>query len=396
MGLSKMTRTDHDVHELISGSPEQEDFDTLAQLALRQRGFQWSNEGVVRAEVHDRTISLLHDVAKEVMLPGEPPFFVERTKRGSWVRSSLLGGRLVQVLSADFDQIQADYPLHQFSPVFMVFLRFRRHLPLNPSSYFNRHTPPELAEQILAAALRLVRLLRRKLGREALKTANENFRRGAMDNFNGLIDAIEWLSQRRTSVTSLRFDLHYSKIGSHPVRFGDEPDVHVLDELMDYRERFHRSLDRRFGDALWGYAWVLEYGRERTFHLHYLVMLDPRGHEDHRGLVDMLGEKWRVLTEGRGEIFNCHIRKRQYKYTAIGHVRLDDPSAVKGLHFIVSYMTLAALFVKLDIQKRFRTFAKGRFPKAAGAKVGRPQHRPPGSRIKISVAEARASYLNFL
>lgn len=391
-----MTRTDHDLYVPISGSPEHEEFDTLAQLALRQRGFQWSNEGVVRTEVHDRTISLLHDVAKEVMLQGELLFFMERNKRGSWIRSSLLGRRLVQVISADFNQIQADYPLHQFSPVFMIFLRFRRRLPLDPSSYFDQLWSSEDAEKILPATLRLLELLRRMLGREALKTANENFRRGAMDNFNGLIDAIDWLSQRRTLVTLLRFDLHYCKIGSQPVRFGDEPNLGALDEFMDYRERFHRSLDRRFGGTLWGYAWVLEYGRERTFHLHYLVMLDPRRHEDHKGLVDILGEKWKVLTGGRGEIYNCNAKKRTYRYSAVGQVRLDDPAAVKGLYFIVSYMTLAPLFVKLDIQKRFHTFAKGRFPKAADPKVGRPRHRAPGSRIKISVAEARASYLNFL
>lgn len=390
-----MKRTDHDMREPISGSPEEEDFNSLARLALRQRSVEWRKEGFSRCEAHDKTISLLHDVAKEIMLPGKPIFFAERGKRGDLVRCSPLGQRLVGVISADFNQIKADYPLHHFSPVFKVFLRLHRRLPPRLSHYFNRLEPSSSADKLLAAALQMVELLRRMLGREALKTDNENFRRGAIDNFNGLIDSIDRLSQRRAFATVLRFDLHYCKIGSQPVRFGDEPDLGVLDEFMDYRERFHRSLDRRFGSRLWGYAWVLEYGRERTFHLHYLVILDPRKHEDHRSLVDRLGEKWTALTDGRGELYNCNAR-RTYRYSALGQVRLDDPAVVKGLYFIVTYITLAALFVKLDIQKMFHTFAKGRFPKVDVPQVGRPRHRAPGSRIKISVAEARANYLNFL
>jgi hypothetical protein len=351
---------------------------------------------VRRPHPHDKTISLLHDVAKEIMLPGEPLFFIERGKRGDSVRCSLLGQRLVKVISAKFNKIKEDYPLHHFSPVFMVFLRLRRRLPHDPSSYFRGMWTSSGADDLLAKALGVLKLLRRMLGRETLKTDNENFRRGAMDNFNGLIDAVDRISQHRKLVTVLRFDLHYRKIGSQPVKFGDEPDLGVLDEFMGYRERFQRSLDRRFGSRLCGYAWVLEYGRESTFHLHYLVILDPHRHEDGSSLVDMLGEKWVALTEGRGELYNCNAKKKKYRYSALGQVRLDDPAVVKGLYFIVTYMTLAPLFVKLDIQKRFHTFAKGRFPKVAAPQVGRPRHRAPGSRIKISVAEARASYLNFL
>lgn len=389
-----MKRTDHDVCERISGSPEEEHFDTLGSLALQQRGVQWQGEMRVRTEVHDRAISLLHLVAKEIIRPNKQLFFIERDRRGGWIRCSPVGERLLRVVSADFDRIQTDYPLHCFSPVFMTFVRIRRYVPINPASYFDRHEPSELAEQILAVMLRFLALLQRMLRREVIKVGNENFRRGAMDNFNGFIDSIEWLSQRRMSVTVLRFDLYYRKTDSQPVRLDDKPDLPVLDEFMSYRERFHRSLDRRFADALLGYAWVLEYGRERGFHIHYLVILNPRGHEDHRGLVDMLGEKWRVLTENRSEFHSCNATR--YTHRAVGHIRLDDPQAVTGLHLIVSYMTLASLFVKLDIQKKFRTFAKGRFPKAASPKVGRPQNRAPGSRIKISVAQARASYLKFL
>lgn len=377
----------------------------MARLALRQHALEWTRDddegqehGVQpsRSVVHDRIISLVHEVAKEVMRPTDSLFFAEHGKTRSFARCTPLGQRLLDLASADFYQIHVDYPLHDASPVFRVFARLRRCVPIHASSYFDRSCLADVADQTVVTALRFVKALRRALGRESVKVGNENFRRGSMDNFNGLIDAFDRLSQRRKQVTVLRFDLHYREIGSQPAKLGDKANLDGLDKFMGYRERFHRSLDRRFGKKLLGYAWVLEYGRESKWHLHYVVVLDPRGHDDHSGLVNMLGEKWVSLTEGRGYIYNCNAHPERYKYPVLGLVSLDNPEAITGLHFLVSYMTLAGLFVKLDIQKKHDTFSKGRFPKEDLRKAGRPKDRAPGSRLRITVAQARASFMNFI
>lgn len=405
--VKKMKQRNNDMRDPNLLSSDEEDFDTMARLALRQHTLEWvkgddepqeKEAQPARTFVHDRIISLVHEVAKEVMRPTDSLFFAEHSKSRSFARCTPLGQRLLDLASADFFQICTDYPLHKFSSVFRVFARLRRCVPFHASSYFDRSCPAEVANQIVVTALRFVKALRRVLGRESVKTANENFRRGAMDNFNGLIDAFDRLSQRRKQVTVLRFDLHYREVGSQPAKFGDKANLDGLDKFMQYREQFQRSLDRRFGKKLLGYAWVLEYGRETKWHLHYVVVLDPRprGHEDHSGLVDLLGEKWASLTEGCGYIYNCNAHPERYKYPVLGLVSLDDPDTITGLHFLVSYMTLAGLFVKLDIQKKYNTFSKGRFPKEDLRKAGRPKDRAPGSRLRITVAQARASFMNFI
>jgi hypothetical protein len=141
---------------------------------------------------------------------------------------------------------------------------------------------------------------------------------------------------------------------------------------------------------------VLEYGRESRWHLHYVAVLDPRDHDDHSGLVEMLGEKWVSLTEGCGYVYNCNAYPERYKYPVLGLVSLDHPETITSLHFLVSYMTLAGLFVKFDIQKKYHTFSKERFPKEALRKAGRPEERAPDSRLRITVAQARASFMNFI
>lgn len=400
-----MNQPKHEAREQITPPSEEADFNNMAKLALRQRAIERTLKNdehpeqglqVTRTEVHDRIISLLHDLAKEVMRPSDPPFFAEHGKTRSFVRCTPLGQQLLDAARADFYQIQADYPLHDFSPVYKVFARLRRLMPFHPSSYFDRSVSAEEADQILVQALRFVKALCQSLGRESIKTANENFRRGAMDNFNGLSDSMGWLAQRRKDVIGLRFDLYERAAGSEPVKLGATASLDGLDEFMACRERFHRSLHRRFGKKLLGYFWALEYGRESKYHVHYFVMLDPRGNEDHVGLVEMLGEKWVSLTEGRGYIYNGNAHADHQTYPALGRVNLDDPQTITGLQFLMSYLTLAGLFVKLDVNKRFRTFSKGRFPKGPLRKAGRPQDRVPGSRLKITVAQARANFMKFI
>jgi len=395
-----MNQLNDEIAESISPPLEEEVFDALAGGAVRWRAREWrKNNGEVgtqewqfyKTHGHDQIISLLHEVAKEVMLPGDIPFVVVRGKTGTVVRCNTpLGQRLLKIACADFFQVYLDYPLHHFSPVFRVFAQLRRAVPSSPSSLFDRLVPAEDADSTVLQALRFVTALRRALGRKSIKTAHHNFRRGAKDNFNRFIDALDWLFQRRKEVTVLRFDLHYREAGSQPVKYGDKASFEGVDQFMGYRERFHRSLDRRFCEALLGYAWALEYGREAKWHLHYLVMLAPSDrHDDHSGLVHSLGEKWESLTERRGYIRNVNVSAK-HRYSAVGRVRLDNPDVVMGLHFLVSYMTLAGLFVKLDAPERFIAFHTGRFPKKALPQVGRPANRSSGSRLRITIEQAQA------
>lgn len=400
-----MNQFKHEVRDQIAHSSDEEDFNTLATLALRRRAIERTLKNdehlqdglqITRSTAHDQTISLLHDLVKELMRPSEPSFFTESGKNRGLVRSTPLGQQLREVASADFYQIEADYPLHHFSPIFKVFSRLRRLMPFYASSYFDVSIPQANAEQIVATAMRFVEALRRALSRESVKTAYENFRKGAMDNFNGLSDSISWLAQRQQDVIGLRFDLHLRATGSQPAKLGDAPSLDGLDEFMACRERFHRSMDRRFAEKLLGYFWALEYGRESKFHVHYFVVLDPCGYEDHKRVVDMLGEKWVSLTKGLGYIYNGNAHADRQKYPALGRVNLNNPQTIKGLQFLMSYLTLAGLFVKLDVNELFRKFAKGKFPKEPLPKPGRPQERAAGSRLKITVAEARASFMKFI
>ena len=371
--------------------------DQFARAAVQQHAIERSDLVTGRFESHDRVISRIHEVARKLVKSSDPPFYLESSKKGEGiVRCKPLGKAFVEALSTNFKQVHADYPLHRFSPVFRALQTLRRHTPLNPDGYLDTPLPSEKAQQLLGFANTGARLLRRRLGRDSLTRAQDNFRRSAQDNFAGLVRGVDWIAQRHAEATVLRFDLHFRKLGTRQAQLNAGPDVTALGEFLSDRERFHRSFDRRFGDKLLGYAWVLEYGRERGFHVHYLLILKYGSQDDHVALVDQLGEKWAELTSGQGGFYSCNANARRYRFRSVGHVRFDDANAVKGLHLLATYMTLASLFVKLDVRPSMKTFGKGRFPKGPVKLRGRPPIREPKVAIRISVREALDAHLRYL
>ncbi|TPG20739.1 hypothetical protein EAH83_18495 [Variovorax ginsengisoli] len=160
-------------------------------------------------------------------------------------------------------------------------------------------------------------------------------------------------------------------------------------------EAFHRAIDRHYGNALLGYAWALEYGRDTRFHKHYLVLLDPRRFKDDLAEVAYLRLKWEAIAK-HGWMYSSNESTDDHAHRAFGLIRLSDPEVVSGLRFIVSYFTLAALFVKLSHRDKPRTFYPGKFPKGPAPTVGRPRQTPRGAHLRVPVDEAVCRYQNFI
>jgi len=144
----------------------------------------------------------------------------------------------------------------------------------------------------------------------------------------------------------------------------------------------------------------LEHGRETGLHYHYKVILKPRGNGDHVELVEEIGRKWAAITCGLGSIYNSNRNRNNYRFRALGLVRLNDPNVITGLQLFASYLTLAGVYVKLRVQAGVDTFGKGGIMGGDGrrsiSKVGRPPKRLSPFPIAISAAQGRARYVNFM
>jgi hypothetical protein len=357
-------------------------------------------ESAGRTDVNARLLYRIHEMASKLIRSSEPLFYLEKRPAGQGaVRCTKVGDLLLQVASGNFTQLCADWPIHKFSPIVRGFMELLALLTAQTyyfRAYFNKPVSLDAARVTVDFSNRCASTLKKYFTRPVIKSANDRFRRSADDNFDELAGILQWISKEHTEVVVLRFDTGYREEGATPYKLGDPPRIGHLDEYRECRKRFHRWIKDKFGVDLLLCAWALEYGREKSFHQHYLVALKPRGNNDHVGLVEEIGRKWNVITKSLGSIHNCNAQRSDYRYPAIGLVRMDHPQVIIGLRYIASYITLAEAYVRLDLGKRIDAHGKfGNYPEEATIKPTRPRSSFSPIPIAITHAQARSQYVNF-
>lgn len=377
----------------------------LAQQVLSAKRFERSGTTFAKNNVDDRILSLLRELMPALKKRTTPAFVIEQTRDGfARVRCADDDiGQLLSVISKNHAQLAAGYPCYIFFPVYRQLLKLlclvqQGRAPLGQD--LNVPLSTEDATEIAKFANRLVEIFIKTMKRPLVKKAQESFERSASDNFQSVLKNSAAIEARHSDAVVMRYETFYQPMGGEPVKSGEQPQLGHLHELLAYRTRFHAWLRKRFKRDLLLYAWTLEHGPERGLHHHYLVILKPRGNEDHVALVEEIGRKWSAITLGLGTHYNGNENRHKQRYNALGLVSLRDPTVITGLHFIASYLTLAGVYVKLNVGADIKTFGKGGimggddpqvYPKA-----GRPPKRPPPFPIVISAAQGRANHVNFI
>ncbi|KQW61799.1 hypothetical protein ASC92_25835 [Variovorax sp. Root411] len=396
------------MRDLARSHPEDDNLDLLGTQAMSQRHLEWNSVKLNDRRVdqlnvtRDRSgpIAYVHKAAKALATSMGPAVVLVAEANGlAKVVITPLGEQLARAFETDFALIHEEYQPYAFSPVYMLMQRIARLFPLKFRGSLNKSLSLKDAETLVRKIECVIGVLRRSLSAPELKQAQQNFRRNAIANFNGLCDGFDWLAERHEEAVVLRFEVFLRPHDSQPVNFGEKPDLALLDEFHPLCTRFQRFMAHHFGKALLlGFAWTLEHGRESGFHKHFVVVLRARGNEDHVAVVEQLIRKWEQLTGGRGHAHSSNKDGGRHHRRAVGLVNLRDPQVAAGLRRIAAYFTLAGLFVKLDVPQSFDTFGKGRFPKKPLPTdlAGRPRKRPPGSRIRMSVTQYEKNHLHFM
>lgn len=203
----------------------------------------------------------------------------------------------------------------------------------------------------------------------------DSFRRCANANFNSAVSFLGACGRKRSNLLVLRLDLYYRPDVSQSLGDSDADVAVTPKSSVLHRGVFHKELWRRFGEALIGFMWCMEWGKKRKLHFHYLILIDSSKHQLDVLHCRSLGEFWETqATQGLGAYFNVNARAakaRIYSNHAIGKVDLAVPEVQEGLRLIAAYFTLSRYFMKLDATDACRTFGHSKYPTASRG-PGRP------------------------
>lgn len=125
-----------------------------------------------------------------------------------------------------------------------------------------------------------------------------------------------------------------------------------LQSMKEYRAKFFRAIKNKY--AVEGFIWKLEYGADKSFHYHCLILLNGDKHREDISIAKDMGEIWKRLTinaDGKttkGIYWNCNAHKENYRHLAVGHLNASDNTMKDNLFkYVLAYLAKTDYYVKM-------------------------------------------------
>jgi len=179
---------------------------------------------------------------------------------------------------------------------------------------------------------------------------------------HGLISSI---FGRHFKIMVLRVDLEYGRADhSLPVDlFATErlPDGFRLNRVHDDFKRFRNGLRQlKWTKHLLGYAWRLEFGRQRGYHIHFMAFFNGSEVCNDIHYADLFIVYWKQVAGQYAQGWNCNAEKFGYRHVGIGIIDRNDKVVIGNLMFAASYLAKEAELLEAKVAEHMRTFDASR------------------------------------
>lgn len=323
-----------------------------------------------------RCVTQCESLVKKLVSTTEVSFSAKIDKRfkRKYVQKTKLGEAVLMGLRMDIDAIKHHYPLHQFNPYLDLFVRHAEERNLFDLQRMVNHVTDDEVVRCVDVLTGFVDDVRKEAHSTKFKKRLNDFKRSANKNYRELLLYIKALFERYSRLLVLRIDFGYRKVQSWP----NETEVSVsYQEVRKHREELFKYLAKDLPfDCLAGYAWKLEYGLDKSYHIHAMIFLDGSKVREDVTIARMIGEHWGAadgVTGGKGLYFNCNAFKENYKSCGIGMINYHDDESHEGLRKAAVYMTKPDYYIRMVAPGNGRTFGKGIMPEPKTSMRGRPR-----------------------
>ena len=166
-----------------------------------------------------------------------------------------------------------------------------------------------------------------------------------------------------SKVLAIRLDLGYAK-GAHPLpRYGEKDDSKSekradLEAFLSHLRKILTFMKKTYGLNRLAYILKIEYGLQKGYHAHLLLLLNGHRHQQDISIAQQLGEEWsNDITQGTGAYWNCNAHKNHYQENAIGMIhRKDDIKRGFLKSKVLTYLVKHDIPLELIGERPFRKF----------------------------------------
>ena len=172
---------------------------------------------------------------------------------------------------------------------------------------------------------------------------------------------IDGLFQRYSRLLVLRID--FGMGANYDTR-------NIMTDFKEFKRRWNRTASLH---AIVGYIAKLQFGEEKGYHLHALILLNGSVSKKDVFLARKMGELWIEVTQDRGVYFNCNAEN--YKDRYIGMIAHGDAVQRDMLkHIVLKYFFSDHQQVLVKKNAKDRTLFMSH-PRSSSARTGRPRSK---------------------
>lgn len=347
------------------GINKKEERDEIERALLNSAISNFENRGeanVIFTAEFDRMreLSQIARLMRDLAASEHILFALEERKGGRrCLRKFPRGERFVLALDYDISEIRRHFELHKFTPYFELFEDCVKAARLDGLAQAVKSKDPSEIEAWCDALNNCVGQIRARLRSQAFKSRVNLFRRVPNENYLGLCRYLDRLFEKHSGLLVIRLDLGFGK--EHHWPSGLRSPV-TFEDAIGCRERLlkNRRCNRIFKHMV-GYAWKLEYGLDKGFQYHLLLLFDGSKCQEDVKIAMEIGEHWKkVITNGKGVYWNCNAKKGTYKACGTGRINRTDIELRAILKDKVAiYLTKVDVILKLAMPDGHRSYNRG-------------------------------------
>lgn len=321
---------------------------------------------------HDSLVRVSHLIMRICRHDFNLPF----SKRFSYRRPRLhidsLGRSVIVLLTLDLDPLRAVASHHSLAPTIEALMEVVKS--------FKPNTPPSelrfIDEAEMDSAVReyneLVLKLRQVLRAEGMGERVKSFRRNATRNYRHLMGVIRASHERHRKLLLIRLDWSENDVDpSAPIEQLSQADFDTAAlRLANARDKMVHHLKSHFKGDLAFYAWKIEWGVQKGFHIHWLVGLNGSKYQDRINVPYHIAKHWdEVLFNGGSHTHNINAMPGKDRVgLCVLHYADSQAGSFFGLY--ADYLTKVDYNLKLRLPNGMRSFGCSKLNRRAGRKTG--------------------------
>lgn len=248
--------------------------------------------------------------------------------------------------------------------------------------------PDETLALFVESLNEIVAEIRREGNGDDFRNWKKAFERQPNENENTLWSLLLACLSANHHLSILRFDLGYAQYYCDPELSGAM--AITYDDVRRHRVALRRFLKQELKKRLrpgackgMGFAIKLEYGLDKAYHFHVIVILNGDVVGEDISVTEMICDYWRTtITSGKGGAYNCN--KARYQECGIGSVRYCNEEKLRILRTkVVPYVTKPDFYIGMVKPENHRSFWPSHPPKIEVRRRGRKRTRTESSHVTL-------------